>query len=244
MRVFAIADLHLAISTPQKSMEVFGPSWKNYHSRIKENWLQRVEKNDLVVIPGDITWAMHLKEALIDLKWIDELPGEKLILKGNHDYWWPSYSKLVETLPPSVHAISNNVFNWNEISFGGARLWDTQELDFSSIFEGKREPLPEEELQAQEKIFERELQRLEMSLKLLDKNAKHRIALTHYPPIGLDLKPTRVSRLLEQYNIDICVFGHLHGMKEGSKDLFGTARGVTYHLTSGDYLSFTPLRII
>jgi predicted phosphohydrolase len=153
-------------------------------------------------------------------------------------------------LPPSIHFIQNDVFNWKDLTIGGARLWDTEEYSFGPYITFQENPrerkkTPEEYEQQKEqdrKIFERELQRLELSLKLLDPAAKTRIALTHYPPIGADLAPSRASQILEQYKIDICVFGHLHNISH--RPLFGAARGIRYLFTSCDYLNFSPLRVL
>ncbi len=246
MTLWALADLHLAFGAPDKSMEFFGPTWQNYAERIEKNWRALVQKDDLVLIPGDISWALKLENALIDLRWIDALPGTKLLLRGNHDLWWPSASKLKELLPPSIHFIQNNVFNWNDVTIGGTRLWDSEEYGFSSIIEFQENPkerINKEEKPSSETIFVRELGRLELSLKALSEKAKWRIAMTHYPPIGLDLAPSRASKVFEKYQVETVVFGHLHNVQRG-KDLFGKARGVNYHLTSCDYLDFIPLKIL
>lgn len=250
MTIWALSDLHLAFGAPAKTMEVFGPAWHNYSERIKENWERVVKLGDLVLVPGDISWAMQLDDALKDLDWIDRLPGDKLIIRGNHDYWWPSAAKLRGILPPSIHFIQNTAFNWNGITFGGARLWDTNEYGFGDVTEYVENPrakkLSEEEIAAKkeeaERIFVRELERLKLSLEQLDPEASVRIALTHYPPIGKDLLPSRASAILEDFKIDICVFGHLHNLKEKSLP-FGTARGVKYVFASADYLGFTPIEV-
>lgn len=250
MAVWGLADLHLAISVPEKDMAAFGPVWKGYAERIEENWKKNVRNEDLVLIAGDISWASKLEEAIIDLQWIDKLPGTKLIIKGNHDYWWGSASKLKAVLPASIHFIQHDVFNWNGITIGGARLWDTPEYNFHTFIHFQENPRAQkksrEEIAQQkeldEKIFERELLRLEMSLKQLDPKAKVRIAMTHYPPIGSDLKPTRASKILEDHKIQYCLFGHLHNLKKDIP-LFGEVRGVRYILTACDYLDFAPLRI-
>lgn len=234
--VWALSDLHLSFGTQNKSMEVFGPLWSNYTEKIKENWTSVVGPEDLVLIAGDISWAMNKEEVMPDLEWIDRLPGTKLMIKGNHDYWWPSSSKLAEMLPPSIHFIHNNAFHWNNISFAGSRLWDTSEYSFPK--EGRLEAK-----EVDEKIFQRELVRLETSLKALDQTARLRIALTHYPPIGYQLQPSKASELLERYNVTICVFGHLHALEEG-KPLFGSRGPIRYILTACDYLKFHPLRIV
>ena len=246
MSLFVLSDLHLAISTPQKNMEIFGPRWKEYHKRIWNNWHEVVGNDDLVLIPGDVSWAMDLDLVEIDLKWIDDLPGEKLIVKGNHDYWWGSNIKLLKILPPSIHVIHNNAFNWNGMSFAGTRLWDTPEYKIEGIFENEQN-MPDESQEDrlnQEKIYQRELHRLEVSLKALDPHAKVKVAMTHYPPLGSDMKPTRATQILEKYGITIAVFGHLHGVKESENQLFGRLGNIDYKLTSCDYLNCTPLKLI
>ena len=246
MSVWALSDLHLAFGAPNKSMEIFGPGWEDYANKIKQNWQQRIHQEDLILIPGDISWAMKFDHALVDLNWIDALPGTKVILKGNHDYWWPSVSKLKSALPPSIHYIQNNAYHWNDISIGGARLWDSEEYNFNEIIEFRDNPNAREVVfdpKATERIFLRELERLKLSLKALSPEAKIRIALTHYPPIGIDLKSSRVSQILEEYKIDYCIFGHLHNVKTDKK-LFGEKNGVKYVFTSGDYLKFIPQKIL
>ena len=174
-------------------------------------------------------------------------PGYKLLIRGNHDSWWPSNAKLQGLLPPTLHFIHNTAFNWNGVSFGGSRLWDTKEYAFTSYvhfvdnpFQSNARKLSEAD---NEKIFVRELRRLELSLQKLDPNAHTRIALTHYPPIGSELRPSRAATILEDFKIDVCVFGHLHNVKKGALP-FGEARGVRYLLTSSDYLSFTPIKVL
>jgi uncharacterized protein len=188
-------------------------------------------------------------DARLDLAWIDQLPGTKVIIRGNHDYWWQSLSKIQKILPPSIHLIQNNVFNWNEISIAGARLWDTQDYGFKEYIDYVENPrvkkllMEEGHLEEAQAIFERELLRLEMSLKALRKEAKVKIAMTHYPPISGDLKPSRVSDLLESYGVTLCVFGHLHNVRRNS-ELFGIKNGIHYYLTSCDYLDNNPICIM
>ncbi len=246
MSIWALSDPHLEFSTSNKSMEVFGPMWADYTNRIQKHWKNLVKENDLMLIPGDISWAMKFDAALIDLNWINNLPGTKIILKGNHDYWWPSASKLKSSLPPSIQFIQNNVYNWNGVSIGGSRLWDSDEYSFNEIIEFQENPHARKIVQDKkltDKIFLRELERLKLSLKQLDQNAKLRITLTHYPPIGLKLEHSRVSKILEEYNIDYCVFGHLHSIKP-NRELFGEKNGVKYILSSSDYLEFVPIKVV
>ncbi|MCB1085272.1 MAG: metallophosphoesterase [Chlamydiia bacterium] len=245
MKIWALADLHLPIGAPDKSMEVFGPSWENYVSRIEENWKKAVGQEDLVLIAGDISWAMKLEDALKDLKWIDALPGEKVILKGNHDYWWPTNKKLKEALPPSINFINNNAVTIEGITIGGSRLWDTSEYNFNDYITFQKNPLVKEkkkDLAEEERIFERELERLRTSLSQLDPNASYRIAMTHYPPISADLKDSKASKILEEFRVNVCVFGHLHNVKKECP-LFGEKNQILYLFTAADYLNFDPILI-
>lgn len=245
MKIWAIADLHLCFGAPDKSMEAFGDAWENYANRIEENWKKVIQPDDLVLIAGDITWAMKLEEAMKDLEWIDALPGTKVILKGNHDYWWPSNKKLSEALPSSIHFVNNNAYTMNDVTIGGSRLWDTSEYTFADYINFvesllvKEKPLDPDEV---ERIYNRELERLRLSLTQLDPNASYRIAMTHYPPIGADLKSSRVSEILQEFNINVCVFGHLHNVKK-ERGLFGEKNGIFYLYTAADYLNFEPMLV-
>ena len=208
MTVWAIADLHLSFGVPNKKMDVFGPQWVDYTDKIEERWRALISDGDLVLIAGDISWAMHPEDALPDFKWIDSLPGTKFLIKGNHDYWWHSLSKIKTILPPSCHLIQNNSLTWNEISVAGARLWDAPELSFSNVIDFKNfgcvKTLTEnDKTQDSQRIYQRELGRLETSLKSMNPKAKQRIVMTHYPPIGANFQETEASRMLEKYRVDI-----------------------------------------
>lgn len=243
--IFAIGDLHLSFGVPHKEMELFGPAWKNHAEKIKTAWDAAVLPQDIVLIPGDLSWGMRLNEALPDIQWLDERPGIKVLIKGNHDYWWGSISKLRAALPKTIHVIQHDVVLIDDIAIGGARLWDSKEYNFSSIIDMKPmtgAPKAKDE-EKDEEIFRRELSRLEASLRLLPKDASLKIMMTHYPPIGIDLAPSSASALFEQYGVHLVVFGHLHSLKQGLPQLFGTARGVRYALCSCDYLEFAPLPI-
>lgn len=247
MNIWAFSDLHLSFGAPEKSMEVFGPAWHNYAERIKNGWLSHIADQDLVLIPGDISWGKNLEQGLIDLEWIHALPGTKVIIKGNHDYWWDSPAKMNKALPSSIHFIQNNTFEWNDVIIGGARLWDTQEYtfkDYIEFIENPREKINTQpaSLEDQEKIFVRELERLRLSLSQMKNDKKLRIALTHYPPIGADLAPSRVSKILEEFRIDLCVFGHLHSLKKKTP-FFGEKNGVKYVFACCEFLDFIPLKL-
>lgn len=243
MTVWAIADLHLAFATPDKSMEFFEGQWIDYTNKIEKSWKELIQPEDLVLLAGDISWAMKLQDAKTDLEWIDKLPGTKVMIKGNHDYWWDSISQLRKNLPPSIHAVQNDVFKWKDIEIGGVRLWDTPEYNYSSFVAFKPNPRAKEKTVSNdeaEKVFVRDLSRLEMSLK--EMKGDKRIAMIHYPPIGPNLEPSRTSKILEKYKINQCVFGHIHLVEPGKVKL-GKARGVEYHLTAADYLNFVPKKI-
>jgi len=245
--IWALGDLHLSFGVPDKAMDPFGSQWVGHPEKIRLHWLELVAPDDLILIPGDISWAMHAEDAIPDLKWIDALPGTKVMLRGNHDYWWTSISKVEKILPPSIHVVQNNVFLWNDVAIGGARLWDTPEYSFGRFIEYKANSRENkltkvDDPQEAEKIFERELLRLEMSLKCFPADSHKRIAMTHYPPIGAELQASRASALLEKYHVSLCVFGHLHNVVPGTLP-FGEKGGVKYVLTSCDYLNFTPVQL-
>lgn len=247
MTVWAIADLHLALGVPEKTMEAFGEPWIGYIEKMKTAWNDLVKPEDLVLLPGDISWAMRLEDAKIDLDWIGALPGTKVMLRGNHDYWWGSLKQIGTILPPSIHIIQNTAFKWNDYIIGGARMWDTPEYQFHSFINyvenvRERKLTDEDHSPDAEKIFVRELQRLELSLKEMDKLSGMKIVMTHYPPISADLKDSRISKLLEKHGVKVCIFGHLHNVRAGSLP-FGEKNGVTYKLTSADYLNFCPVRV-
>ena len=245
MTVWAISDLHLCFGVPGKSMEIFGPEWKDYPEKIKANWQKNIKEEDLVLIAGDISWGKDLQEAEADFLWLHSLPGTKVITKGNHDYWWSSLSKLKSFLPSSFHFIHNNAFNQNGISIAGARLWDNPEFNFNEYIryianpKASKDNIPLDN----EKIFARELQRLKLSLDQLDKKAPIKIVMCHYPPISANLQPSVTSKMLEEHNIDICIFGHLHNI-DRTKKMFGEKNGVKYYLTSSDCLDFNPIKIV
>lgn len=248
MPVWALADLHLSFGITGKNMDVFGENWKNHADKIQQHWQKLIAPEDLVLLPGDISWALHTEDVLPDLNWIDQLPGTKVMIRGNHDYWWNSLSKLEKILPPSIHVLQNNTFRWQNVTICGARLWDTPEFSFQPYINyvanpKAKTPTHEDNVAEAEKIFLRELGRLELSLKALPKDATLRIAMTHYPPIGADLHASRASALLEKYQVNICVFGHLHNVKENTLP-FGIKDNIRYALVAADYVNFTPQKIL
>ena len=228
MRVFAIADPHLSSQKP-KPMDVFGPGWEGHPEAFFEGWRRVVGPDDLVIVPGDISWAMQLNEALPDLRAIAELPGEKVLIRGNHDYWWPSISRLRATLPASMHAIQNDSLVINGVAVAGTRGWLV--------------PGSPEFTEADEKIYKREVERLRLSLESLkDKDYDRLVIALHFPPTGPDGSPTGFTELIERYEPDATLYGHLHGAE--NTWLLTNWKGVPLHLVAADYLRFEPKLIL
>lgn len=221
MDIYAIGDLHLP-GGDNKPMEVFGSHWEGHFSRICDDWRSRVKDEDVVLIPGDISWAMQMQDALPDLQAIGALPGRKIILRGNHDYWWCGINRLRELLPKGMYAVQNDAMLLDGVAFCGTRGWT----------------LPAANQAEDEKIYARELLRMEMSLERAARlKADRMIALCHYPPLGDGGEPTRLSALLEKYHVDDAVYGHLHGASLRGA-VTGVHGGVRYHCVSCDGLHF------
>jgi len=247
MTIWAIADLHLSFGVPNKEMDVFGEQWENHPAKVKEHWLNLIDEEDLVLLAGDFSWAKKIEEAVPDFQWLHELPGTKAMIKGNHDYWWRSLSKAEEILPSSVHLIQNNTFSWKDVEIGGTRLWDA-DFSFDEYIEFRENPNAniserQRDEKENEKIYQRELNRLELSLNSFQSQSSLKIAMTHYPPVDAELHPSEASNLLEKYGIKECIFGHLHNVRPGTLP-YGERNGVNYHLTSCDYLDFIPKKIL
>lgn len=211
-------------------MDVFGDQWTGHASRIEEDWISRVRGRDIVLLPGDLSWAMRFEDAIPHIEYIGRLPGRKIIIKGNHDFWWSSLSRLRDHLPQGMYAIQNDCLFLDGILFSGSRGWS----------------LPAEQTEASDKkIFARELIRLEMSLSSARKLSSDAplICMTHFPPLTPQLLDTDVTALLEKYNVNFLIYGHLHGAS--LKNAFnGTHNGVSYRCASCDGLDFKLAEIL
>jgi predicted phosphohydrolase len=228
MRVFALADLHLGVAV-EKPMDVFGPVWERHAERIDANWRRVVGADDWVLVPGDISWAMKLQDALPDLRFIDSLPGRKLLLKGNHDYWWTSRAKVEALLPPSLRLLQNDACDLGEgLGVVGARGWTPPEAPRAT---------PEDR-----KIYERELGRLQLSLDAAKGRFGSVIAMIHYPPVYAGLGETGFVPLLRAAGVTTCVYGHLHG-PDHRYAVRGERGGIRYYLVAADAVDFTPVEI-
>ncbi len=240
----AIADLHLALSVPDKDMSIFGSNWKDYMLRLRDNWKNSVSESDLVLIAGDISWAMRLEEMSLDLQFLSDLPGKKILIKGNHDYWASkSVSKIRQFLPNDCFFLGNDYFVYENTVIVGARLWSSSSIKISfSIFQDSYKEKEEKSLIDEEKIFIREKNKLKYSLERLPKNIENKIVMTHFPPIGTNYEENEITQLLENHCVRHCIFGHLHNVRSDIKKSF-CIRGVHYHLVSADSINFSPVNI-
>jgi predicted phosphohydrolase len=246
MRVFAISDLHLSFSG-KKPMDLFGEHWSDHHQQVERAWRETVGAEDVVCLSGDFSWSSKLDEVQVELDWLEALPGKKVMIKGNHDYWWSSPSKVRKALGPDTYIIQNDSVTIGGVAFAGARGWVDGRLDFSK-FSGHAEAVPEggaiQGDDADRGIYERDLGRLEMSLKRIDKGAELKIALLHFPPTSPALEDTEVTKLLEEHGVDVAVFGHIHrSAPTAFKNPFGERGGVKYYLASADFIDFAPIEI-
>jgi len=223
LSIFAIADLHLP-GGDIKPMDIFGAHWADHFERISQDWRSRVKDDDIVLLPGDISWAMSLPDAIPDLKAIGELPGKKVLLRGNHDYWWSSISRVRDALPENMYAVQNDCVCIDDTVICGTRGWN----------------LPGEQTTADDmKRYQRELLRLNMTLTQARRMAADRpiVCMMHFPPLTEAVRDSGFVELLQQFGISDVVYGHLHGA--GLKTAFkGEYRGIRFHLVSCDGLGF------
>ncbi len=225
--IYGIADLHFD-HTGQKPMDIFGEKWTDHENNIIDNWTKIVKNEDLVIIPGDISWALKLDDVIGDLQKIDMLPGKKIMLKGNHDYWWTSVSKLVSLNFKSIFYLQNNSYIHNKIGVAGSRGWISKDNDDFS--------------EEDEKVYKRELMRLRMSLES-SKSAEEIICIMHYPPFNNDLTPNEFVDIMREYGVKKCLYGHLHA--DGHKyAVEGNISGIEFHCVASDFIDFKPKLII
>lgn len=228
MSIYAISDLHLSYNT-DKPMDIFG--WKNYENKIKENWNSKVKESDLVILGGDFSWSMDLKDTYKDFEFIHKLPGKKILIKGNHDYWWGTLTKMKKYINEIGFNDINFLYN-NSYEFEGKIICGTKGWNFTDLQEDD------------EKIYNREIQRLKLSLEDAVKKYgtdKEIIVCLHYPP----LKTNEISdfvRVMEEYNVTKCIYGHLHGpahkfIVEKNID------NIQYIMTSCDYTNFDLVKL-
>ena len=229
MSVYTIADLHLSFGT-DKPMDVFS-GWTNYTERIEKNWQKLVTENDTVVIAGDISWAMDIKETYADFDFINRLNGKKIIIKGNHDYWWTTKSKMDKYISENgfdtISILHNNYFVSDGIALCGSRGW-----------------FYDAESDADKKILNREVGRLRMSIEPALKDGYDPVVFLHYPPIYNNIECDEIMQVLKEYNIKKCFYGHIHGGNAAKKSFNGERYGIKFKLVACDFLGFMPLSVM
>lgn len=230
MAIYTISDLHLSFSM-DKPMDIFGVNWEKHEKKIEKNWINKVKEEDLVILPGDFSWAMHIEDAKEDFEYLNRLPGTKLLLKGNHDYWWDTLKKNREFLDENniknVDFLYNNSYFWEDKIIAGTRGWSEQEEN-------------------PEKMIRRENIRLELSLQ--DGIARHGsnkdiIVCMHYPPFNMyEKSELNFIKTMKKYNVKKCIYGHIHG--EATKEAKqGKIDGIEFIMASSDYTNFDLIRI-
>lgn len=230
MHIYAIGDLHLSGEPPKKPMEIFGDHWTNHKEKVRANWLATVTEKDTVIICGDISWALQLEEAAEDLNWLAQLPGKKLLLRGNHDYWWASLKKMQTLFGEQFQFLQNGCLMVGDTAICGTRGWILPSSDSFTAEDAK--------------IYQREGIRLELSLQAAKKNNAQRIITAlHYPPLFSPTEQTLFTELMERYQVSDCVYGHIHG--ENHLVVFENERnGIRYKLVSCDTQGFRLYKIV
>ena len=230
MSLFVMADLHLCKGNPEKTMSIFN-GWQNYQELIEKKWKELISDSDTIVLPGDISWGMSLKEAAPDFKFIEQLPGQKIVIKGNHDYWWTTKKKMEDFFAAegctSIKILHNNHYRYGEYGICGTRGWVNMPGETQD-----------------EKVLRREVQRLETSIRsALDEGLKP-IVFLHYPPIFATNFNYDILDVLYRYKIEECYYGHIHGKSAHDLCVKNTYDGINFHLIAGDYLQFIPEKIV
>lgn len=229
MSIYAISDLHLSFNT-NKPMNIFG--WGDYEDKIKEDWIKKVNENDLVLLPGDFSWEMKLENTYKDFEYINNLPGTKILLKGNHDYWWNTLTKMENFVKANnfdnIFFLYNNSYEFENKIIVGTRGWTLTDED-----------------EKNERIKAREVERLKLSIEDGIKkygNDKEIIACMHYPPLNKNCLDTEFTEMLEKYNVTKCIYGHLHG-KAQEEGITGKINNIEYIMVSCDYTDFKLIKI-
>lgn len=229
MSLYTISDLHLGFNV-EKPMDVFGDKWKNHAFKIKNNWINKIKETDTILIAGDISWSLRENDSRYDLDFINDLPGKKIISKGNHDYWWGSINKL-NSLYENTKFLQNNFYTYEDYAICGTRGWMCPGSDkFTS---------------KDQKIYSREQIRLKLSLDAAKKEGYEKIiVMLHYPPVNEKFEDSAFTEILKEYNVQKVIYGHLHGAVLKGKLYEGLIDGIEYILTSADYINFDPIKIL
>ena len=231
MSLYAISDLHLSFDE-DKPMDIFGTNWENHQEKIRENWKKTVKENDVVLLPGDFCWSMYLQDTYKAFNYLETLPGKKLLLKGNHDYWWSTVTSMRNYLKENnfktIDFIYNNAYEYEDYIICGTRGWTITDYD-----------------EENKKILNREIQRLKLSLEYAKNNfnlqEKKIIVCMHYPPIKGETISEFIN-VMKEYNVQTCLYGHLHG--NAHKDVIeGEIQGINIKMVSCDYTNFELIKL-
>ncbi len=221
MKIYAISDLHISTNT-DKPMDVFGGNWVGYLDKIKADWQKKVSAEDIVLIAGDISWAMNIEDAKEDLDFFKDLNGKKVFIKGNHDFWWSGIGKVRDIMPENCFALQNDSIRFDGVVICGSRGWA---VPGSPDFDEK-----------DRKIYSRETERFKLSLKSAEKliqSGDKLIAMIHYPPFNVKRESSAFTDIFEEFNVHSVIYGHLHG-KNVRADKLVIKNGVKYYLSSCD----------
>ena len=228
MALYTIGDLHLSLSK-EKPMDIFGSIWKNYTDKLREGF-SRLREEDVTVLCGDLSWAMDLEESAADFLFINSLPGRKLILKGNHDYWWTTVSKMRRFFEEkgfdTIDILYNNAYDYEGVALCGTRGWFYEEEKGDAH---------------DQKIMRREIMRLEASLEA--GGAREKLVFLHYPPLFQSYRCEEILALLDRHRVPLCCYGHIHG-KGCAYATNGRQGGTEFRLVSADHVNFTPVQIL
>ena len=228
MRLFTIGDLHLSFGVPDKPMDIFG-GWKGYQNLLEQNWRERIAPEDTVVLAGDFSWGMTLAQSEADFAFVQKLPGQKILLKGNHDYWWTSKKKMEDFFVAhgfdTMHILHNNHYAFGNYGICGTRGWVSMQGEAADA-----------------KILAREVQRLRVSIQSAVDAGLEPIVFLHYPPVYTGTSAPEIVATLKEYSIRTCYYGHLHG-NAIRYAVQGDVDGIHYKLVSADGLRFCPYRI-
>ncbi len=231
MKVFAISDLHLSTAV-NKPMDIFGKNWVDHFDIIKQDWLNKVTDEDVVLMPGDFSWAMRMPEVLPDFALFENMKGKVVILRGNHDYWWNTIGNVRKNIPQNFYALQNDVLRFDDLLICGTRGWVCPD----------RQPLNEED----SKIYSREIERLKLSLTSMKKERKTNdkvVCIMHFPPFNSRYEESDFIRLLIEYDVHTIVYGHLHG-SQSRTELFMTKYNIDFYLVSSDLVENTLIEIL
>jgi predicted phosphohydrolase len=231
MSLYAISDLHLP-GNQEKPMDIFGDHWADHWQQISDSWKKNIDDNDIVLIAGDISWAMNYDDVQDDIDKISSMPGHKVIIKGNHDYWWQSLTKLRNILPAKMYAIQNDAVKIDDYVICGTRGWTCPGTNKFSADD--------------EKIYKREAERLKLSMMKAEREREENTKLAvmmHFPPFNDKQDENLFTQQLEAIKPDIVIYGHLHGF--GAISAFeGNLRGVEYKMTACDFINFMPIKLL